>query len=77
MGLGGMMTSASGSSTAVSGTLSASLSLIEGSLEDSLVSLAENIRLNREVKVGFLGGPDGRVSPLEGDFAAAEAGKEV
>lgn len=60
-----------GSSMAVSGTLSATLSLIEGSrsLDDSFVSLAENMRLRREVKVGFFGGPAGRTSPFEGDLA--------
>jgi len=33
------------------------------------------MRLNREVKVGFFGGPAGRASPLIGDFAV-EAGSE-
>ncbi len=54
-------------SSAPSGTFSATL-LSEGSLELSLVSLAENMRLRREVKVGFFGGPAGRASPLEGDL---------
>jgi hypothetical protein len=55
--------------------LSAILSLNERSLEDSLVSLAENMRLNREVNVGFFGGPAGRASPLTGDLEV-EAGRE-